>query len=55
MFEKDPKEFLKEKSKKKYSESDNPEIFKKVNIVNLINNCKFFKRFTESFEKISES
>ncbi len=47
MKKKEPKEFLMEKSK--YKESDCPELFKKLDIETIINNCRYFKSFFTDF------
>lgn len=54
MYKKEPKEYLKEKTRKcrrKFDVSENPEIFKSLRIEKLIRNCTYFKDFIISFEK----
>jgi hypothetical protein len=48
MMQKEPKEILKRltsSSRKKYKESDCPEIFDKLNILTVEKNCSYFKEF----------
>ena len=53
MRKKNPKEFLQEKTrkKKKYKESDCPDLFSSLNIKKLIFKCKYFGAFIVEFEK----
>jgi hypothetical protein len=46
-----PKEVLIEASKFKFDESHNPELFKLLNIENVINGCRYFAAFIKKFEK----
>lgn len=53
-FEKDPKRFLMQKtinSPRQYKESDCPEIFSKLNFLEIRKNCQFFNDFIESFQQ----
>jgi hypothetical protein len=54
MVQKEPKELLKKitsKSNKQFEESHCPEIFKKLDIDKIEENCRFFKDFIISFDK----
>jgi Domain of unknown function (DUF4276) len=56
MAVKEPKELLKHitsKSKKKYHESDCPEIFEKLSIDTIENGCSYFKEFLLEFNERS--
>jgi hypothetical protein len=52
MLKEDPKGFLREESKGKYSQSDNPELFKLFDIEVVIEKCKYFRLFTNKLEKL---
>jgi len=49
MYQKEPKEFLKSKTTK-FKESDNPEIFKKLDFETVLNNCPYFKDFIKELD-----
>ena len=54
MFQEEPKEFLKLKTKnckKKYFESDCPELFKSLRFDSIYNNCKYFSDFIVILKK----
>jgi Domain of unknown function (DUF4276) len=56
-YKKDPKGFLKEKTKKlqrQYRESDSEELFAKLRFDEVKKNCKYFKEFISIFEKKNE-
>ncbi|MES1223728.1 MAG: hypothetical protein ABUT20_49995 [Bacteroidota bacterium] len=46
----DPKGYLKERVKK-YSTGDNTTLFSKLDFEHVVNNCLYFKKFDEDFEK----
>jgi len=46
-----PKEFLQEKTGKKYKVSDCPTLFQHLNFDTIANNCPYFKAFIADFEK----
>lgn len=54
MYKKEPKEYLKEQTRKcrrKYEVSENPGIFKLLRIEELIKNCPYFKEFIVIFDR----
>lgn len=59
MYQKEPKEYLKERTRKcrrKFDVSENPVIFKYLRIEELIRNCLYFKDFIKAFDdRISSS
>ena len=57
MYQKEPKEFLIHKtfkSKKTYTESHCPELFKKLSFDLLIANCKYFFDFHTEFKRVTQ-
>ena len=57
MFKEEPKEFLMSqtrKSKRRYSVSENPAIFKSLRIQEVIKNCPYFRKFITAFDKMTE-
>ena len=54
-FIKEPKEELIRQTRKlpkKYCESDCPELFKQMNVENIISNCSYFKQFYQNVERL---
>lgn len=57
MYQKEPKEFLKLKTKgcrKKYFESDCPDLFKRLRFNKIGSNCKYFSDFIAEFKKTAK-
>jgi hypothetical protein len=57
MYQEDPKGFLMDKTrknKKKYYESDCPELFKKLRFDTIHTNCKYFSEFILNFKKFTK-
>ena len=55
MAQKDPKEFLEQKtrrSKRKFTVSENPEIFKHLNFEQVRQKCRYFKEFIRDLESL---
>lgn len=55
MTQKDPKEFLEQKtrrSKRKFTVSENPEIFKHLNFEQVRQKCRYFKEFIRDLESL---
>lgn len=57
MLQHEPKEVLMELTKDckyPYKESDTKELFKTVNFDKLLSNCRYFREFVSSFEKLTK-
>ncbi len=55
MYEKDPKEFLIQKtfkSQRTFSENDCPEIFSKLSVDQVCKNCRYFRDFLDHFTNL---
>jgi len=57
MAQKDPKEFLEHKtshSQRKFTVSDNPEVFSHLNFEQVKQKCRYFKSFIETLEQLDK-